>query len=276
VTAAEQVVHETGLAPLPLRVLVKGASPAHWISWMDGPREDLAYPRITEQELLAAGHPARVRDLSVTSERARTGLKNWQRQVFNFSPDVVVLNYGLFEAVHQFLPQPLERYANSLISRPGSVRDAYRKRVVRPTWVALAKGQQRLDGVLPATMFRHRPRRFAADMELLIQRIQMVQSPLVLVLEVSPPGETWRSWFPGIAERISETNEVLAEVVRRIDRPDVRYFPTSTALAGLVDAGEDIVPDGGHYTPAAHRALGAALAAEILAWSEQQPLLRRR
>lgn len=250
--------------------MVKGASPAHWVSWMDGPRADLAYPRVIEDQLLAGGRPARVRDLSVTSEQVRTGLKNWQRQVFNFSPDVVVLNYGLFESVHQFLPQPLERYANSLIARRGPVRDTYRKRVVRPTWVSLAKGQQRLDRILPATMFQHRPRRFAADLELLVERIQMVQSPLVLVLEVSPPGASWRSWFPGIADRIDETNGVLADVVGRADRPDVRFFPTGEALATLVAAGEDIVPDGGHYTRAAHRALGSALADEIGAWADQQ------
>ena len=47
--------------PLPLRVLVKGASTAHTVSWMGGPRRDFAYARATEAALYAAGTPAEVR-----------------------------------------------------------------------------------------------------------------------------------------------------------------------------------------------------------------------
>ena len=61
-----------------------------------------------------------VRNLAVTSEQVKTGIKNWERQVFPWSPDVVVLHYGLYETVHLFLPQPLERHANSLRGRPGT------------------------------------------------------------------------------------------------------------------------------------------------------------
>jgi lysophospholipase L1-like esterase len=240
---------------------------------MGGPRTDLAYPRATEAELLAAGRVAEVRDTSLASERVKTALKRWQREVFNFSPDVVVLNYGHFESIHLFLPQPLERHANSLQSRPGPVRDAYRRILLRPLWMSLARLQQRLDRALPSTIFSHRPRRVANDLERLVQRTQMIQSPLVLILELTPPGERFLKWFPGIGERMEVMNQTLAEVVRRIDKPNVRFFSTSAALAELSAAGHDLVPDGGHYTPVAHRAIATALAREILAWADQQPHL---
>lgn len=260
---------------LPLRVLVKGASTVNATSPMGGPRSDLAYPRATEAALLAAGRDAEVRDTSLASERVKTALKRWQREVFNFSPDVVVLNYGHFETIHLVLPQPLERHANSLQSRPGPIRDAYRRILLRPLWMSLARMQQRLDRAVPSTIFRHRPRRVLTDMELLVERIQMVGSPLVLIMELTPPGDRFLKWFPGIGERMEVMNQTLAEVVRRVDKPNVRLFPTSAALADLVAAGEDVVPDGGHYTPVAHRAIATALAQEILEWADQQPHLNR-
>ena len=257
--------------PLPLRVLVKGASTIHTVSYMGGPRADFAYPRATEASMYAAGVPAEVRTTAMASQRTKTALKNWETEVFAWSPDVVVLNYGHFETVHLFLPQPLERHANSLQSRPGPIRSRYRL-VLRKFWKSLARIQRMLDRVLPSTMFRHRPRRVADDLVRLIERIQMIGSPLVLVMELTPPGPPFRNWFPGMAERMEVMNAALKEAVTRAQRPNVRYFPVNEVLAPLM-AVEEVVPDGGHYTPEAHRVIGAALAEEILAWAREEGLI---
>lgn len=257
----------------PLRVLVKGSSSANWVSFMGGPPTDYTYPRVIERDLLLAGRHAVVRNLAATSEPVRLGLKNWEQQVYPWSPDVVVLNYGLFESVHLFLPRWLERHAHSLRGRPGPVRGTYRKFVLRPVWQGLARVQQRADRVLPPSLFRRRAARIADDLETLIRQIQKIGSPLVLVLDLPPAGEKWCTWFPGIEERLRQTNAALAEAVRRVDRPDVRSFSTSSAVAPLVAAGQEVVPDGGHFTAAAHRLIGAELAREILAWSEEHPYL---
>jgi len=250
----------------PWRILVKGSSPANWVSFMGGPATDLTYPRVVERELLLGGRNAVVRNLAVTSERVKTGLKNWERQVYPWSPDVVILNYGLFETVHLFLPQPLERHANSLRGRPGPVRHTYRRYALRPAWKALAVAQQRLDGRVPAAAFNRRAARFADDLTQLIGRIQMVGSPLVLLPEISGPGERWATWFPGIEQRIAMVNRAMSDAVSRVDRDNVRLFDTGAALAALVATGHDIVPDGGHYTPQAHDAIGRAMAREIREW----------
>ena len=101
----------------------------------------------------------------------------------------------------------------------------------------------------------------------LIERIQMIGSPLVLIMEMTPPGPPFRKWFPGLA-RADGAGErgSCARSYDRTDLPNVRFFPTNTVLAPLMAAGE-VVPDGGHYTPEAHRVIGAALAEEILAWA---------
>ena len=251
---------------------MKGSSSANWVSFMGGPPTDFTYPRVIERELLRAGRQVVVRNLAQTSEPVNHGLKNWEPQVYPWSPDVVVLNYGLFESVHLFLPRFLERHAHSLRGRPGPVRHVYRRFVLRPVWQALARVQQRVDSVAPPILFARRARRFADDLEELIQRLLTIGSPLVLVCELPPAGERWRTWFPGINGRLEQVNAAAVEAVRRIDRPEVRLFPTKEALAELVAEGHDIVPDGGHFTPAAHHALGSALAREILAWFGPHPV----
>jgi hypothetical protein len=261
----------SGPMPLPLRVLVKGASTVHTVSWMGGPRSDFAYPRATERALYAAGVPAEVRCTAMSSQRTKTGLKTWEREMFSWSPDVVVLNYGHFETIHLFLPQRLERHVHSMADRPGRIRTPYRT-IARKAWRLLARLQQQVDRRVDSTMFGHRPRRVTADLVRLIERTQMIGSPLVFVMELTPPGASFRKWFPGMAERMEVMNAALAEAVRRADRPNVRFFPTNTVLEPLVAAGHDVNPDGGHYTPEAHRAIGDSLAVHIIEWARQEGL----
>ncbi len=248
---------------------MKGSSPANWVSYMGGPPTDLTYPRVLERELLITGRNAVVRNLAATSERVTTGIRNWESQIFPWSPDVVSLNYGLYEAVHLFLPQPFERHANSFGGRPGPVRESYRQYVLRPIWKALAIAQQRTDARVPASAFRRRATRFTDNLEQLVRRILYISNPLVLLPEIPPPGERWRDWFPGIAPRIQMINTAMEEVAARIDLDHVRVFDTCAAVAPLVAAGHDIVPDGGHYTAEAHEAIGRAMAREIGPWCDE-------
>jgi hypothetical protein len=260
---------------LPIRVLVKGASTVNWTSFMGGPRSDFAYPRATEAALLAAGRRAEVRDTSIAAEHPKQALRDWQRAVVNFSPDVIVLHYGHMEAIHLFLPRALQRHAQSLQNRPGPIRDAYRGRVLRPGWKALARLQQRIYRKLPVTgVFRRRSRRAARDLEQLIRRVQDVGSPLVLVMELTPPGSNYADWFPGMGERLEIVNQDFRDVVRRVGRPNVRVFPVRAVLAELSASADEISPDGAHFSPAAHRTVAAALAREIGEWADTEGHLR--
>ena len=159
-----------------------------------------------------------------SSQRTKTGLTNWEGEAFAWSPDVVVLNYGHFETVHLFLPQRLERHANSLGDPPGAdpfpVPGSAEQGVARHSRAC----SSRLDRRLPSTMFWSRPRRVTADLVQLVERLQLVGSPLVFLMELTPPGPPYAKWFPGMAERIAVMNEALADVVRRVDMPNVRHF----------------------------------------------------
>lgn len=235
---------------------------------MGGPPTDYTYPRVIERELLLTGRNVVVRNLAGTSEQLKDGLKTWEAEVFPWSPDVVVLNYGLYEAVHLFLPQSLERHAHSQSDRPGALRDSYRRFALRPTWKLLARIQKTADAKVPARAFNRQASRFTDDLERLVKNVLFISSPLVLLPEIAPPGERWTSWFPGIERRIEMLNAAMAEVATRFDRENVRVFDTRAALAPLTATGHDTAPDGGHFTPEAHDAIGRAMAREIGPWCD--------
>ena len=259
----------TERSTLPVRVLVKGASTVVWTSWMGGPRTDFAYPRVIEAELRAAGLPAEVRVEAWPSARTKDALKTWEQEVVPWSPDVVVLHYGHFETIHLLLPSWLERYANALSRRPGRLRDRYYRGVVKKVWLTLATGQQFVDRRVDPTIMSRRPRRVAVDLERLISRIRNVASPLVLVPDLLPPGGPWAKWFPGMGSRVEVMNTTLDALVDRIDESDVRRFRVTEVVAGL-DLNGEPAPDGGHFTPAVHRAVGGAFAKLILEWAAHQ------
>ena len=108
--------------PLPMRVLVKGASTVNWVSWMGGPRTDLAFSRAMEAKLLSDGRPCTVQTITMPREKTSAIIKSWQQEVLGYSPDVVVLVYGHYETIHLFLPHWMEKHANSLAGRPRAVR----------------------------------------------------------------------------------------------------------------------------------------------------------
>lgn len=260
---------------LPMRVLVKGASTVNWTSWMGGPRTDFTFSRVVEERLLDDGRPCEVRTVTMTSEKTSAILSTWQREILGYSPDVIVLVYGHYETIHLFLPRWLERHANSLKARPRRLSRLYRDRVLRPVWMALARLQARLDTVLDPTVRRSRPRDVAADLGRYIEHVQKVGSPLVFCFELLPPTTRYQSWFPGMAARMEVMNRAIEQMVDRVDLPQVRWFRVSALLEEAAGGDpEEATPDGFHYSPALHRAIGEALAREIADWAETQPHLQ--
>ena len=255
---------------LPIRMLVKGASTVNWTSFMGGPRQDLAFPRVAEQRLLADGRPAIIHASTMPSQEARSLMSTWQQEVLGFSPDVIALLYGHYEAVHYVLPRWVERHANSLRARPTLLSNTYRRVLLKPLWKLLVRGQQTLDRLGP-THVRRRHRKVVAQVRRYIEHVQRVGSPLVLVFEFIPTQGSMATWFPGSPERTMRMNQELAAMVEDIGLPNVRYF----TVRELVDehfGGDQLAAqrDGFHYTPEMHRRVGEKLGAEASAWAATQ------
>lgn len=259
---------------LPVRVLVKGPSTVCWMSWMGGPRTDFTFPRVIEERLLAEGRPADVRVVTMPSMQTRSILTTWQEEVLGFSPDVITLTFGQQETIHLFLPKWLERHANSQRARPRMLSRLYRERLLRPAWKALARLQAKLDERLPGDLLARRRKRVIADLEEYIRHVQRVGSPMVVLMEFLLPAKRQRDWFPGMAARVELINADIRAMVERIDLPQVRWFTLNDLVDELYDGSVDLAtPDGFHYTPELHRAIGTKMAALISEWAETQPHL---
>lgn len=258
--------------PLPIRVLVKGASTVGWTSWMGGPRQDFIVPRVIESELLGEGWPVDLRTSTMASEKTDTILATWQQEVVGFSPDAIVLVYGHYETIHLFLPRWLEIHANSLRGKPRRLPLLYRRAVLRPVWKFLARLQAAVDARIEPTRLRPgRPRRVVADLETYIGHVQKVASPMVLLVELLPPSPRVRSWFPGMPRRIEVMNEAVGDLVTRLDLPHVRHVKVQDLVEDHFDGDLDrATPDGFHYSPQLHRLVGARLAGHIAQWAATQ------
>jgi hypothetical protein len=261
--------------PLPIRVLVKGSSMSNWTYPLGGPRTDFIYPRVIEAELLADGRPCEVRAITMMAETAGDLLKTWQQEILGYSPDVIVLHYGGYESIHLFLPRWLERHVNSLSVRPRLTSRVYRKVVLRPVWKILAQLQAKADSRYP--MIRKAPtRRMVADLERYLTQVQLVGSPMVLLMELHQATKRRLKWFPGLNVRLDRVNEVTAEMVARLDKPNIRFFPVRELIDKHFDGDYDVaISDGFHFSPDLHRVVGSALAQEISEWADTQPHLTR-
>jgi lysophospholipase L1-like esterase len=255
---------------LPLRVLVKGASTALWTSYMGGPRSDFTFPRVIEQELRGAGRPAEVRNAAVLGDRTIDGLRRWTDEAIGWSPDVVVMVFGHYESIHLFIPHWFERYVNRpRVSRPWT--RFYRRRVVRAVWKALATVQAWFDARLPAAVWMPRIRRTSRDIVDHAVALRQLASPLVLVMEVLPLAPSKDHWFPGMTRRIHLINELNRRAIEELGEPEIRFVPVMPLVERVADGDLDLAtPDGYHYTPQMHRAVGAELADRILSWAEGQ------
>lgn len=252
---------------LPLRVLVIGASTVNWTSWMSGPRSDLAFPRAIEAELLAQGRAVQVRNAALLASPTKAFFDKWEEQVLQWSPDVIVGIAGHYETIHLLLPRHFERHANRVDYRPGRLRNYYRKRFLRSLWKVSATFQAAVDRRVPAGVSRRRLDRVAQDLTAYIALSRQVASPACFFLEILPPADRQRDWFPRMTERVHLVNERVAAVCDAMGTADVQFVRTSEVAARLY--GEDqqaATPDGFHFTPELHREIGAELARRILAW----------
>lgn len=252
--------------PVPLRVLVKGASTVTWTSTRTPARSDLVYARVVEEQLLATGRPTEVHIDAMSAVRVWPILRTWEREVSNLTPDVIVLHYGHMECIHAVIPKWVERHARAQVERPGPIRERYRHLVVRPAWKILARGQQQIDRVLPLSAFRRRPRRVTALLERYIGHVSRFRRPLVLVMGLTAPADVWKPWFPGLEPRIEVMDAALKDMVARLDDPDVQFVEVWDEAEQWRARGEEPCADGGHYTPAFHRHIGTKVTAAVERW----------
>lgn len=246
---------------------------------MGGPRSDLGFPRVIERELLTAGQATTIRTVTVGGDATANLVREWERDLVGYSPDVIVLMAGHYETIHLLWPNWLERHANSFTWAERRWQIAYRKLLLRPTWRAMVKLQGRIDLRAPARVRRRRIRHAVADIGRTVRQARAIGSPLVVVMQTPSPSQVGVDLFPGMPGRVAMLNEGLADLVAGFGSDEVVLFDTDAVveefLAGQ-DGGTrvDALPDGFHFSPAAHDLVGRRLADRILPWAASQPHLK--
>ncbi len=186
-----------------------------------------------------------------------------EQRVRVHAPDVVVVQFGLNEYQPWLLPVPVIRHL--MVQNQAATRTAraYRRHVSPPLWKLVRGYRRRAAPLVGMRTWQTTPRRFGRTLEVLLRNTRREGRPLVLVLDLEPPGATLQHFLPGLAARHAVFQQLIADVVERLEDPDVRLVPVSQITAAL---GEGALPDGMHYSPATHEAVGHALAEEVLAW----------
>jgi hypothetical protein len=261
-----------GLKPRPIRILVKGASSTVWVAPPGGSRRRQTFPWWLQAILDTAGMPAEVRNAGGEAQMITMALCNWDQEVQKWSPDVVILNYGMYECMPGILPRWTERLATGWHTHPGPVRRRVRRRIIPPVWKLLAEFQRRLDKALNPGPYRVKPKRILAELTRYVDQIKIVGSPLVLVMDPWTTSSRWSEWFPGMDLRAARLRALVHDWLNNRGDPDVRLFPLADLIfARDVDAA---LPDGVHYSATLHRDIADELAAVILEWAGKQDHLQ--
>lgn len=192
----------------------------------------------------------------------------YARRVRVHAPDVLVVQFGLNEYQPWLLPIPVIRHL--MVQNQATTRTArtYRRVVTPRLWRVVRGYRRRASAVVGQRTWQTTPRRFDRTLERLLRNVRLEARPLVLVLDIDPPGATLSHFLPGLEQRHEVFQQVLADVVARVADPEVRLVRVSEINASL---GEGALPDGMHYSPATHEVVGRALAEEVLTWLGARP-----
>lgn len=253
-----------------MRVLVKGPSTVLWTSWMGGPRSDMAFPRVIEQELLLKGRACDVRNGGELAWPTARLFNTWDAEIAAWQPDVVILSVGQYEVLHGILPRWLERRANTEHRRPGFRH--WKRLFFRVLARGVIKVQRRVDG--PWLKRTRRINRAVAETQAYLDMTARVASPLILLVEFHEPTKARQEWFPGWVSRIRVLNAHLRRLAEVNAEKNVRFVEICD-LMNQFEPGdaEQLWADGIHFAPEFHRVVGARLADIADEWALDQPHL---
>jgi hypothetical protein len=261
-----------GLPPVRLRGLVKGASSTVGVAPMGGPRTNQTYAWWLEVLLESCGLPAEIHNAGIEGQPIQRALCNWDTEVQQWSPDVVVLNYGQYECMPGLLPHWLERHATGWHHHNSPIRDRYRLQFFMPAWRKVVRYQMKVDEYVNSGPFRASPKRTIIELSRLTEQIKTVGTPLVIVMDTWPLSGRWAHWFPGMPRRIEIMRNAIVDWVESTNDPNIRLFRVSE-IVKRHDL-EEALPDGVHFSSGLHREIAEELAREVLSWAVTQPHLQ--
>jgi len=247
------------------RILVIGNSVATMVhdrgSRLEGP-----YPELLEQLMRDKGFDVEVRNCGREFGLIDDGIYRYQELERAWSPDVLVVNFGMAESQPPFIPHGVYNHFMTWdvgLSRPAQ---AYRRKVAPWLWTQLRKAQRIAVKRIGLHGFRINPRKYVTLLKQVIF-LARYDHRLVLVIDINPPGERIAYSLPGAEPRRDRYQALTLQVVNeaRVNDPDGVKLIEGSKLAD--ELGMDAaLPDGYHFSAKAHRRMAEMLAAEIEPW----------
>lgn len=247
------------------RVLVMGNSMTTIVpnrrSRLDGP-----YAEILEVLLREQGFDAEVRNAGKEYELLPDGIHRYQEEERAWSPDVVVVNYGMADCQAPVIPKFVHNHFMTWETGLSKPARAYRRIVAARVWPQLRKYQRFAMRRVGLHSWRVNPQRYELELRRMIL-LARHDYRFVCVIDINPPGDRLLYNLPHISPRRDVLQEVTERVVADVQQSDpdgVVRIPT----AGLVDEMgiNEAIPDGYHWSPPAQIRVAEMLAAEIVPW----------
>lgn len=252
----------------PLSVVVIGNSLAVLSIPQRTGHHDGPYAEVLRDLLTEAGQPVVLHNEARWFDFAVHALRRYEATVRPGVPDVVVLQFGLNESQPWLLPVPVVRHFVTRHTTITRTARAYREHVAPPVWKRVRAYRRWAAAKVGTRTWQTTPERFEGAMRALVRAVRYESRPLVLVLDVNAPGGVVAHFLPGMPERHAVVQEVLRRVVAGADSPEVQLVEVSRTTDEL---GEQVaLPDGMHWSPAGHAAVGRLLAEHVARWLSER------
>jgi hypothetical protein len=179
----------------------------------------------------------------------------WLTEASILRPDIVVLQFGAYEAFPRLPPRPLVRHLMGVNRRASAWRNPYWNRAGRLlNWFSRKAGQ--LDPYLPESIGGYVTcPRFEAELRLQCQRLQRQVGCRIVLADAYPMASYSPANTPKMKLRLARNNATIRRVASDFG---LEVFPLAQTVVEL--GGDEVLGDGLHLTDAAHAVVGEKLA----------------
>jgi lysophospholipase L1-like esterase len=237
----------------PLRLLILGSSVTLILRPPRKQRGRYTYAELLEQQLWKKGYPTLVINEATRAGVVSEAIDGFHQKVTRHSPDVVVIHYGINEAVPRLLPRRTFLWLNTPRPRLAplpTILLLQLNRLINGLVTPLAIKTLRLSAWYP-------PKRFTREMTLLLEMLAKETQSLTYIVNIAPTTPRIESYLPGAGEKIQDYNQLLADLARQ------RQVPLIDLYSYVVSDVPSNVADGIHLTAHGHRIVADLLLAYV-------------